>query len=231
MAGSKIAIVGAGRLGRLLADRLPRTCRKVIISRQKEHAIALADEVGGIASDQVAAVRGCDRIFLAVPGANLPGLLEELRPHLSKQSVLVNMATEWPTERVQAALPEHRVVAGKVIGHAREMAHGSPGVIVLDQADDALADELTALLSGLGPVVRASEEIVLQANTAVAEEMVRAEQRLRARLEQFGLPRDLIRVAITTTGPGVLRSLSEGDAGPFVQEIMTRLEQEEASAT
>ena len=47
----KIAIIGAGPLASILAHRIPTTARKVIIGRPKAAAVALADEVGGIASE------------------------------------------------------------------------------------------------------------------------------------------------------------------------------------
>lgn len=219
----KVAILGAGRLGSLLASRIPGSYRRVIIARRKQKAAALADEVGGIASDQLSAVRGCKVVLLAVPGPALPAILPELAPHLDPGAILVNMATDVATRDLADRFPRLRIVAAKVIGHAREMAHGLPGIVIMDGVTAAEEELLTDMLGNLGPVVRDREEKVRQANTAVAEEMVRAEQSLRARLQELGLEEDLIRIAIKTTAPGVLRSLSDGDAGPFVQEIIRRL--------
>lgn len=220
----KVAILGAGRMGSLLASRLPGSVRKVIISRRRQKAVALADEVGGIASDQLSAVRGCKVVLLAIPGPAIPGVVADLAPHVEPDALLVNMATDLDTEELAAQFPRLRFVAAKVIGHAREMAHGAPGIVVLDRVDPQEEEELLAsLLGGLGPVVRDKEEKVLLANTAVAEEMVKAEAALRRRLEELGLEPELIRIAIKTTAPGVLRSLSDDDAGPFVQDVIRRL--------
>ncbi|MFO7171449.1 MAG: NAD(P)-binding domain-containing protein [Bacillota bacterium] len=219
----KVAIIGAGRMGSLLANRLPGNVRKVIISRRRASAVELADEVGGIAADTLSAVRGCAVVFLAVPGPVLPNLLPDLAPHLEPEALVVNMATEVDTGDLAAQFPDLRLVAAKVIGHAREMVQGSPGIVVLDRVTPREEEVLANLLGGLGPVIRDREAKVMLANTAVAEEMVRAEQNLRRRLEDLGLEPDLIRIAIRTTAPGVLRSLSAGDAGPFVQDVIRRL--------
>ncbi|BDG60888.1 pyrroline-5-carboxylate reductase family protein [Caldinitratiruptor microaerophilus] len=219
----KVAIVGAGRMGSLLAARLPGSFRKVIIARRRARAVQLADEVGGVASDQLSAVRGCHVVLLAIPGPEIPNVLSDLAPHLDRDAIVVNMATDVPTEELAESFPDLRIVAAKVIGHAREMAHGSPGIVVLDRVNPEEEELLASILGGLGPVIRDSEEKVRLANTAVAEEMVKAELSLRRRLEELGLEPELIRVAIKTTAPGVMRSLSDGDAGPFVQDVIRRL--------
>src|SRR5690606_22712576 len=74
----KIAIIGAGPLASILAHRIPSSARKVIIGRPKAAAVALADEVGGIASDQVSAVRGCRVVFLAVATPEVPQTVADI---------------------------------------------------------------------------------------------------------------------------------------------------------
>lgn len=219
----KVAILGAGRLGSLLASRLPGHVRKVIISRRRQRAMALADEVGGIATDQISAVRGAAVVFLAVPESAISQVVPDLQPHLDRETVVVNMATDANTGELSEAYPQLRLVAAKVIGHAREMSLGSPGIVILDLVNDREEEILSNLLGGLGPVVRDDEEKVRQANTAVVEEVVRAAAALRQRLEALGLDAELIRIAIKTTAPGVFRSMGDGDAGPFVQDVIRRL--------
>lgn len=229
--GLKVAIVGAGRLGTLLATRIPGSCRKVIISQQKAKAVTLADEVGGIASDQLSALRGCQVVFLAVPSSAVAQVVQDAIPHLDEQALVVNTATDLMTDELAARFPKVRLAAAKLIGHAREIAMGSPGVVVLDHVEGEDEERLRMLLAGLGAVTRDRESKILEANAAVVEVMVRAEADLRSRLQAIGLKNELIQAAITTTGPGVLRSLTAGDAGPFVQGVIERLRTGETAAS
>jgi pyrroline-5-carboxylate reductase len=211
--GFKVAIIGAGRLGSLLADRIPATCRKVIISTQKAEAVALADEVGGVASDQMSAVRGCRVVFMAVAGPSVSPMLSDITPHLDGDALVVNMAVDVMTDELAAAHPGVRLAAVKVIGHAREMGHGSPGVVILDHVDARNEEHLRELVSGLGPVTRDAESKVVAAQEAVVTVMEWAAADLRIRLGELGLAEGLIQAAIATTGPGVLRSLAAGELG------------------
>lgn len=209
-----MAIVGTGQMGTLLATRIPGSYRKVIISDRKAQAVALADEVGGIASDQLSAVRGCRVVFLAVPGTDLARVIPEMQPHLLEGGLVINMAEDVETDDLEASYPHVRFAAAKVIGHAREMSLGSPGVVVLDHVTDVDEPWLREILGEMGSVIRGQEEMVRAAHASVVEVMTRAEEELRNRLTALGLDAQLVQTAITTTGPGVLRTISERRAQP-----------------
>lgn len=200
-----MAIVGAGRLGALLATRMPGAYRKVIISPRKEEAVRLADEVGGIASDQMSAARGAAVIFLTAGG--LEQTVQNLVPH-AEGALLVNMVPESMTGPLADKFPGLRFAAAKIVGHPREMELGSPGVVALDHIADGDEELLRPLLSGLGPIARHDEERVRQACETVEEVMSQAESTLRIRLAELGLDEPSVKAAITSAGPGVLRDLS-----------------------
>lgn len=230
MGNIKVAIIGAGRLARLVAGRLPANVRRLIISRRKAAAGELADEVGGIASDQLSAVRGADFVLLAVPAGAVGQVVREVAPHLGPNAVLVNMATELLTDQLAAEFPELRFAAAKIVGEAREMQQGSPGIVVLDHVEEAEEELLRAMFRQVGPVIREDEARVLAVGAAIVEQMVRAEAELRARLGALGLTREMAATAIAGTAPGVLRSLAEGTAGPFAQQVIARLRVGEVSS-
>jgi pyrroline-5-carboxylate reductase len=222
----KVAVVGAGRLGSLLGARLPHHFRRVIITRQRARAVALADEVGALASDQLAAARGCEAVFLAVPAGAVPHVLEELTGQADPGTLIVNMATDLMTAPLREQYPDLRIVAAKVLGHAGEMAAGGPGAVLLDYVTEEEEALLAGMLGGLGPVFRESEEKVLAAVNAVAEAMVRVEADLQERLPTLGLPPALTEIAVRSTAPGILRSVTRGEAGPFLQEVIRRIRPE-----
>lgn len=218
MVGWKVAIFGTGRLAALLAARIPATCRKLIIGRRRGEAAPLADEVGGIAADSASAVRGCRVVFLTVPGPEVTGAIQALEPHLGEESLLVNMAQGQESTVLQEAFPELRIVGAKLIGHPLEVEAGTPGAILTDAAGPGDQELLQALLSGLGPVIPASEAAVREVQTAVAEAVVRAEQELRTRLA--GHHPEAVRAAVLTLAPGVMRSLYNEETGAYLWNLV-----------
>jgi len=213
----KIAILGVGPLASILAHRIPSSARKVIIGRPKAAAVALADEVGGIASDQASAVRGCRVVFVTAPSGQVAQALAEIQPHLSAGALVVNMATELTAaDLAEAGVP---VAAAKVIGHPGDMAQGAPGVVVLDQVDGEEAALLESLLAQVGPVVRGDERMVQAALDAIDAVMREARDELQRRLEAVGLSPEAAPVAIAAAAPGVLRALAAGKQGTVGREV------------
>lgn len=209
----KVAIIGTGPVASILAHRIPASVRKVIIGQSKAEAARLADEVGGVASEQMSAVRGCRVVLLALDGAALPQALAEIRPHLTEGAVVVNMAADLLTADLGADLEDVRLVAAKVIAHPRELELGSPGVVLLDRVEPAEVALLEPLLAAVGPVVQGDERVAARVQEAIAESMSRAVAELRRHLAEAGLDGDLVIVAIRAAAPGVLRDLV-GEAGP-----------------
>lgn len=201
----KVAIVGAGRLGTLLAQRLPAGCRKVIIARRREQAQALADEVGGVASDSLAAVRGAQAVLLAVPGEAVSGVLSGLAPHLDEGALVVNMAPDLLSSEVAARFPRLQVIGAKLIGHAGDMLQGAEGAVVLEGADSEAQQYLEELFRHLGVVLVGREAEVQRTMAVLEEEMGRAATAARHRLEELGLAPALVRVALRSVAPGLLR--------------------------
>lgn len=222
-----VAVAGAGRLGRLLARRLPGGTCRAIYTRRPEAAGDLATAVGAAAGAEPAVVRGCDVVLLALPPDAVAAALEAFRPHLAPGTLVVNMATQLETEPLRRRFPEWRVAAAKLVGHAREIEAGEIGAVVVDHAAPSEFALIRRLLGGLGPVLAGDEKLVLQVNTAVAEELLKALRGLERRLASLGVPEAVAAAALQGSAPGVLRSLAKNDLGPFLRSVVER---EEAKA-
>lgn len=217
-------MVGAGELGALLASRMPGVFRKVIINRPKTEAVALADEVGGVASDQFSAVRGCDVIFCAVPDEDVLRVIGEMAPHLEPGALVVNMALTVMTSELSSAFPNLRIAAVKVVGDAAEMARGGQGAVLIDHASDEEEELLRQLVEGLGPAVRGSEQMALDAAAAVVGVVSQAAAELRRRLKALGLAEPQITSAVAAAGPGVFRAVAQKSFSPFIQSVLARMQ-------
>lgn len=222
----KVAIVGAGRLGTALVKRLvPGTSLAVIdsdLDRARELA-ALAE--GAVAADQLVGCRGARAVLLALPPGEIAPVVAEMEKWLSKETLVVDLATESPTDQIRQSCPGVRLASAKVLGQAREISRGADAVILVDAPSEEDVQLLVHLLKGIGTVARGPADLVRRVNMAVAEEVIRCERSLRKRMAEFSLDPEWVRVAIGTTAVGILRSLATGDAGPFLKEVGRRMDE------
>ncbi|HET7529351.1 MAG TPA: hypothetical protein VFJ98_00150 [Mycobacteriales bacterium] len=220
MTPARVGIIGSGRLARALVARLPPGTDLVVLARRPLSAPLPRPAEVSTAPDVLA---GVTVVVAAVPGEAVGDVIATAAPVLSAGTVVCNAATDAATPPVAARFPDLTVVGTKFIGQAGEIERGARGVVVVDGAAPEVLAELTALFAGIGPVVAMDESAVLRINTAVAEEMVRAVSAIRGRLAEVDVPPDVATVALSTLAVGILRSLADGTAGPFVRRIVDRL--------
>jgi predicted dinucleotide-binding enzyme len=119
----KVSIIGAGNVGRAVAQSARRAGHQVTItSAGGDSAASVATETGAsVAGSNVDAVRDADLVVLAVPGSALAAVEAELRNVVAGKPVVdtTNRPTPDPNgatgptsiaEEIQAALPSARVV-------------------------------------------------------------------------------------------------------------------------
>jgi NADPH-dependent F420 reductase len=120
----RIAIIGAGTIGRGLAQAAV-SCRHdvVLTARHADLAAKAADEVGArAAASAEEAVRGADVVVLAVPSTAVASVCDQIRRHVEQTIVidptnpvepdpeLIFEATLSVAEEIAILLPEARVV-------------------------------------------------------------------------------------------------------------------------
>jgi len=168
---TSIAILGSGRVGRVLAAKLHEGGHDVVVGSRDPDAAAQAWEGPAVPIKAVAdAVRGADLVVNATPGDSSVGRLGSLRDQLDgKILVDVSNATErgadgmpgglvYPTsslaEHLQEALPGTRVV--KTLNTMLFMVMTAPSVLsapavaFLSGDDDDAKSVVRELLSDLG---------------------------------------------------------------------------------
>lgn len=160
----KVAIIGAGNVGKALATSATRAGHQVVIAAaHPEHAAATAAEVGAVsARDASEAARDADVVVLAVPAQAVAAVAREVLT--AAPSAIVDVSNR-PTpdaagtttsiaEELQAAVPEARVVKAFNTVFASRQADPSVNGVPADgfvAGDDAAAKQLVLeLVESLG---------------------------------------------------------------------------------
>ncbi len=163
-----IAIIGSGNVGGALAAAAVKAGHTVTLSSSDgEKAEAVADSVGATAAaTNPAAVEDAEAVVLAVPGAAVPGIAEELRDSLAGKVVIdstnplndtfsdLTTSGRSAAELLQDDLPGvpvvkafNTILAGR---HGNPTEDGKPLDAFLAGDDPAAKATATALAESLG---------------------------------------------------------------------------------
>src|SRR5438046_3428160 len=109
-AGKRVAVLGAGKIGGILLKALLEkgflTPQATVATVQhEERARALAEKLKvPVSTDNAAAVRGADIIFVCVKPQVVQEVMEQIRPNVSPNQLSISVAASVPTSQIEKAL-------------------------------------------------------------------------------------------------------------------------------
>jgi len=217
----KVAILGAGAMGELLAGGLLRAGwgrrELVLAARRPERQTEIELRIGvRTLLDAAEAVRGHRVVVVAVKPGDVPALLEQIRPAITPDQVILSFAAGVPTRRFEDAFGEVPVVRAMPNTPAlfdEAMSAYCTGRYASPEAVGAAV----GVLESVGQTI-ALDEHLLDAVTAVsgtgpAYMFLLAEALIEAAIRE-GIPRHAAERLVKQTARGAGMLLADLDAGP-----------------
>ena len=158
-----IAILGAGKMGEALLSGVLRAGRRpselVATARREERASLLRERYGIETVSNADAAAKAGTLVIAVKPQDMGALLDEIRPHVGGDRLVISMAAGIPTafieERLPAGTPVVRVMSNTPVHVDEAMSVISAGSHAVEE-HLKLAEEL---LSPVGKVLRIPESL------------------------------------------------------------------------
>jgi pyrroline-5-carboxylate reductase len=106
----RVAVLGAGKMGGILVKawlekKLLAPALTSATVQHEERASALAKKLGiPIGTNNVSAARNADIVFLCVKPQAVQGVVEEIRPHVGTDKLVISVAASVPTSHIEKAL-------------------------------------------------------------------------------------------------------------------------------
>ena len=224
------AVVGAGRMGSVVARQLPKRTKKIIIDSDREKALHLAQSIKGLASDRLESAREAEVVAIVLPTPAVNATIAVLVDIAKPESIILNMATTAHVDPALLALrSDIAIIDAKIIGHAASIAGGAPSIIVVDCPDGSKFRQIQDQLPGFHKVVQGEAARVEKINRAASTEGIRAAVRVRQQLLNLKVPEEWIDVALQTVCAGTVKAFAANDLGHFALELARKIEREEAS--
>lgn len=222
-----VAVIGAGRMGSIVAKQLPKEFDKIVIDSNQEKAKQLADNVGGLYSDDLKAASAADVIAVVLPASVITPTMIELSKIAKAGTIILNMATSAVVDQeIIANNPKLHFVEAKIIGHAISMGEGAPCFVVLNTKDEAIFKIVQQVLAGYEKVIQGDTNLVPVINEIGSREGIRAAVQVRKQLRQYQIPKEWEDIVIYTVCAGTMRSYVKNDLGHFAQALADKFENE-----
>lgn len=223
------AIIGAGRMGTIVAKKMPKETKKLIIDTDYEKAKELAEKVGGIPSASMDAAKEADLIAVVLPAPIVNGVINKLTEVAKKDAVIINMATNAHVDpEIKEKNKDIIIADAKIIGHATSIGKGEPAIIVVNCYDDEKFSLIESQLKEFNKVMPGNSDLVEKINKIASTEGIKTAVKVKKELRKMDVnDEEWINVAIRTVCAGTMRSFTEDDLGHFAKELVQKLEDED----
>lgn len=219
----KVGVIGAGRMGRILAERIAADHEVVLYDADIQGVAVVAESLKVTSVDSLSALN-VDALVLAVPDNAVAPCLAELQESgniLNVFSVATNISRETLAGLEREGL---RCLNVKIIGHAGEMGRGAKPTIVIDRGTSEMIRMAQLVFANVGHAVIGDADQVKLINGVATEVALKAAVSIENALKAAGISDTLmIRGALSQVAPGVLKAYSDDDLGPFARKIIASL--------
>jgi pyrroline-5-carboxylate reductase len=230
MTQQRVAILGLGKIGSILLQGLLKTglpagnVRATV--RHAERARALAAPLGvPVDTDNRAAVRGADVVFIAVKPQNVRELLEEIRGEVTPSQLLLSVAASVPTSYIEDILGAPIPVARAMPNTPCQVGAGMTGICRGKHATPAHLDIARRMFETVGRTVVVDEKhmdaVTGLSASGPAFVYIILESLAEAGVK-VGLPRDVATVLSAQTLLGAAKvALDTGDHPALLKDAVT----------
>ncbi|WP_159019528.1 pyrroline-5-carboxylate reductase [Algibacter sp. L3A6] len=165
----RVAIIGAGSLGQSIAKGLLSSEALTSLYLTKRNLGALKDfdnsEKVTLTTDNVEAVKHADILIFAIQPRHFEGILNDLKPHLTKAHVLISVITGFAIARIEAIVGEDNYVVRAMPNTAASVGQSMTCISTNKKGKEKI-DLAMAIFNSLGTSLEIPEE-QLQAATVI----------------------------------------------------------------
>lgn len=216
-----IGLIGVGRMGKALAERLAGHFDLTIFDRDTLRLSAVADEYGVRTANSLEDMAELGAVILAVPDREVISCVK-LFNQIQKPLTVINIATNVDRHVLrEMGVKNVRCTSAKIIGHAEEMILGQKPFIIVDDHPPELVAKAVEIFKPVGDVITGRADLVGQINTLVAEKVLTAAVTIEEMLRQQNITDPtIIKSAIGQVAVGTLKAYANSNLGPFAREIV-----------
>ncbi len=229
--GKRVAVLGAGKIGGILLKAL---LDKGLLSPQatfatvqhEARAAALREKLGiPVGTDNLAAVRKADIVFVCVKPQVVEEVIKQIRPAISKKQLIISVAASVPTARIEKALGKQVPVVRAMPNTPCVLGCGMTALCKGKFADARHVDAACALFRVVGKTVVVDEKhmdaVTGLSASGPAYIYIILESLAEAGVK-VGLPRDVATLLAAQTALGAATVVLEtGDHPALLKDAVT----------
>ncbi len=222
MKRKKYAVIGSGRLGLLVASRLPVGHDIILWGRDPIKVFqAVCNMPNAVGTSEAKNLEDADIVFLALPAEITIEVASAMMSFIPDEAIIINLATNLFLEDIKKAWPGRQHLASvTIMGSVRNIQVGLPPLIV-GQCMGRDFSKIACIFSKIGPIIIGNERAAAKLNRIAVETGIKAGMSLLELADaEEDISKEMAEAAVINVCSGAIRGVCEGGIGSFAKGIL-----------
>lgn len=223
----KVGILGCGKMGSVIAKKLPEDVDKVFVDRNEDKLELLSKDVDCKFSTSIDVLADVDIVAVILPESEVNTNIENICKIIKDGAIVLNMSTNGAVDKsIKETYKSINIVETKIIGQSSMIEKfNSPSAIVIGSEDKDIVDKIKYIFKNL-PYVESGdvEKVPLAVQTATRQAIITCMD-LKEKLNNLDVDASWQEALFKCVLNGTIGSFMDDTLGPFARKIVKEIEE------
>lgn len=222
----KVGLLGCGKMGSVIAKKLPDDMEKVIVDRNIEKLKKLSEIIKYEYSCNINSLSTCDIILVVLPENAVNQNIEEICKIAKQNSIVLNMSTNGKVdENIKAKYKNINIIETKIIGQSTMIdKFNQPCAIIIGSDDEEIIEKIKNVFKNFPYVEKGDVEKVPLAVSSATRQAIITCMDLKEKLNNLDIDKSWQEALFKTVLGGTINSFVDDTLGPFAKAIVNEIE-------
>lgn len=221
-----VGVLGCGKMGSVVAKKLPDDVNKIIVDRNQEKLEALSKSIDCKYSTSIDILADADIVAVILPESEVNKNVESICEIAKDKAIILNMSTNGAVDDlIKQKYKSINIVETKIIGQSSMIEKfKAPSAIVIGSEDEDIVEKIKYIFKDFSYVESGDvEKVPLAVQTATRQAIITCMD-LKEKLNALDVDTSWQEALFKCVLNGTIGSFMDDTLGPFARKIVKEIE-------
>ena len=221
-----VGVLGCGKMGSVVAKKLPDDVNKIIVDRNQEKLEALSKSIHCKYSTSIDILADADIVAVILPESEVNKNVESICEIAKDKAIILNMSTNGAVDDlIKQKYKSINIVETKIIGQSSMIEKfKAPSAIVIGSEDEDIVEKIKYIFKDFSYVESGDvEKVPLAVQTATRQAIITCMD-LKEKLNDLDVDTSWQEALFKCVLNGTIGSFMDDTLGPFARKIVKEIE-------
>lgn len=222
-----VGILGCGKMGSVVAKKLPDYVNKIIVDRNEEKLQVLSEKINCKYSTSIDVLSDADIVAIVLPESEVDKNIENVCKIVKDGTIVLNMSTNGSVDdNIKEKYKNINIIETKIIGQSSMIEKFSaPSAIIIGSKDKNIIEKIKYIFKEFSYVECGDVDKVPLAVQTATRQAITTCMDLKEKLEDLDVDKSWQEALFKCVLNGTIGSFMDDTLGPFARKIVKEIEE------